>query len=178
MLSCCLAVFTCCLLSVLPCCRLTVPSCCCPVVFLSWHTTTTQPPTNNTKITNNTNPPDPPQIPKNTEKKRKQRWQGDMKNMVKKRCKFVKKWPRRSPNWTQNGPKIEKKAFTSPKWHKMAPMSGLPQWWYTLLTHFWVPLGRPKITKNRLFPKKAVPGSAFSSIFAANVVFLDFSIDF
>ena len=32
-----------------------------------------QPPTNNTKITNNTNPPDPPQIPKNSEKKRKQR---------------------------------------------------------------------------------------------------------
>ena len=56
-------------------------------------------------------------------------------------------------------------------------MSGFPQWLDNLLVIFWVPLGRPKITKNRHFPKKAVPGSAFSSIFAANVVFLDFSID-
>ena len=34
------------------------------------------------------------------------------------------------------------------------------------------------LAKNRFFPQKAVPGSAFLSIFAANVVFLDFLMDF
>ena len=47
-----------------------------------------------------------------------------------------------------------------------------------VFSNFWVPPGSQKTTQNRHFPKKAVPGSALSSIFAANTVFLDSSVDF
>ena len=64
--------------------------------------------------------------------------------MVKKRCKFVKKWPRRSPEWTQNGCKIEKRAFKSPKGcpiiegsHSWAPSCAILVRW-TPFSRFWV----------------------------------------
>ena len=43
---------------------------------------------------------------------------------------------------------------------------------------FWGPPWEPKNHQKSTFSQKNVPGSAFSSIFAANVVFLDFSVDF
>ena len=43
---------------------------------------------------------------------------------------------------------------------------------------FWSPAGTPKSTKNWLVAQKGAPGNAFLSIFVANVVFLDFLVDF
>ena len=43
---------------------------------------------------------------------------------------------------------------------------------------FGFPPGTPKNNEIHFFPQKAVPGSALSSMFVANVVFLDFFIDF
>ena len=80
--------------------------------------------------------------------------------MVKKRCKFVKKWPRRS----QDAPKVEPK---SRKVHGIAqngyqaPKTPLPGRGRRFLAIFGYPLGSQKSTKIDFFPKKPSQGARF-----------------
>ena len=76
--------------------------------------------------------------------------------------------PKMEPGCIKSGAKIEKNALNRPKWlpdGSQDPFTGNDS---QIFRKFWVPPGIPKITKNRFFPQKAVLGSAFSSIFAAN----------
>ena len=75
--------------------------------------------------------------------------------------------------FTKSAATIEKNALNRPKWLSHGSQDSFTQKVPEFFGNFGVPSGSPKITKNRFFPKKAVPGSAFLSIFAPNAVFLD-----
>ena len=100
--------------------------------------------------------------------------QKKLQKSTKNRARGTQNGARMHQKWSQN----QKNALNRPKWLPDGSQDPFTRNEPQISSNFWVPPGSPKINKNRHFPKKAVPGSAFSSIFAANVVFLDFSIDF
>ena len=82
------------------------------------------------------------------------------------------------PECLQNRAKIERNALNSPKSLPDGSQDLFSQKGAQIFSNFWILAGTPQITKNRYFLQKAVPGSAVSSIFATDVFFLYFSIDF
>ena len=106
--------------------------------------------TNNTTNTNNTN-----KAKKTTEHQKNE----------KKKTELPQNWPRRGPEASKNGGKIEKKALHRPKWPQVGPKGVLTQCPSSILDHFGVPSGAPKSTKSRSLAGKVVPGALPKAFF-------------
>ena len=96
----------------------------------------------------------------------------------KKRLKIEPGGPKMEPECTKSGAKIEKNALNRPKWLPDGSQDPFTQKTRRFLAIFGSPLGAQKSLKIDFFLKKPSQGALFSSIFASNGVFLDFSIDF
>ena len=81
--------------------------------------------------------------------------------MVEKRCKFVKKWPRRSQDAPKVEPKSRKVHGIAQNGYQMAPKTPLPRRTRRFLAIFGYPLGAQKSPKIDFFPKKPCQGALF-----------------
>ena len=82
------------------------------------------------------------------------------------------------PGCSTSRAKMEKNALNHQKWLPDSSQDPSTQNPSQIFSNFGSLPRAQKTIPNRLFPEKAVPGSVFLSIFAANVVVLDFLIDF